>query len=679
MPPRAERSRLFEWYVRLVCLAGAVTIGATLVRADFRTMPGRHPLIFWVLAGCLTLSELRPIKWLRRSEGGEVTASWTFAFALLLVAPPAGALLCIAAASLVGDLTSKKPFTRAAFNAAQVTISLAAGAAVLIGAGQQHALLNADGPTFIWLPVAVLAAGAAFILNGLFTCTVLALYRDVPVWPMVKVGVWLNLSTDGMLLALAPIFVVVGERSLLLLPLLVITAWAVYRTSNLALERQHDANHDQLTGLSNRRVFREEVEEAILHAGRREQVVAVVLLDLDGFKAVNDQLGHHIGDLVLKEVATRLDDYRRATDGLARLGGDEFGMILPNDDAEAATVVATRLLELVEQPCVVAGFPVSVSGSFGIAVYPHHGTDVDTLIQHADVAMYLAKNTEQRVQTYNGDNDRTRRGRFDLLGDLQGAIDAHQLVMHYQPKVDLRTGDVTGVEALVRWQHPTLGLVPPDEFIGLAEHTDLIEPLTDAVLDLALAQLSLWHQQGIKLTVAVNGSARNLHDLSFPGRVETILRRHGVDPHWLELEITENTVVTDPVRTAIVLRSLRDMGVQLAIDDFGTGYSSLAHLRQLPVHIVKIDRSFVSDMLVRPEDGVVVRSIIDLAHNLGMTTTAEGVEDSGVLESLTLSGCDGAQGYVIARPTPPADLTPWLRERFALRALAARAAAAAAS
>jgi len=251
--------------------------------------------------------------------------------------------------------------------------------------------------------------------------------------------------------------------------------------------------------------------------------------------------------------------------------------------------------------------------------------------------------------------------------------------MHYQPKVDLRTGDVTGVEALVRWQHPTLGLVPPDEFIGLAEHTDLIEPLTDAVLDLALAQLSLWHQQGIKLTVAVNGSARNLHDLSFPGRVETILRRHGVDPHWLELEITENTVVTDPVRTAIVLRSLRDMGVQLAIDDFGTGYSSLAHLRQLPVHIVKIDRSFVSDMLVRPEDGVVVRSIIDLAHNLGMTTTAEGVEDSGVLESLTLSGCDGAQGYVIARPTPPADLTPWLRERFALRALAARAAAAAAS
>jgi diguanylate cyclase (GGDEF)-like protein len=423
----------------------------------------------------------------------------------------------------------------------------------------------------------------------------------------------------------------------------VITAWAVYRTSNLALERQHDANHDQLTGLSNRRVFRDEVEAALQQAARRGQKVAVVLLDLDGFKTVNDQLGHHIGDLVLKEIASRLDGYRRATDGLARLGGDEFGMLLPNDGADTATAVARRLLELVEQPCIVSGFPVSVSGSFGIAVYPHHGPDVDTLIQHADVAMYLAKNTEDRIQTYNGENDRTRRGRFDLLGDLQSAIDTNELVMHYQPKIDLRTGAVTGVEALVRWQHPALGLIPPDEFIGLAEHTDLIGPLTDAVLELAIAQLSDWHRQGIEVTVAVNGSAGNLHDLAFPTRVAEILRRHTVDPRWLELEITENTVVTDPVRTAAVLRALRDMGVQLAIDDFGTGYSSLAHLRQLPVQIVKIDRSFVSDMLLRPEDGVVVRSIIDLAHNLGMTTTAEGVEDSGVLESLTMSGCDGAQ------------------------------------
>ena len=438
------------------------------------------------------------------------------------------------------------------------------------------------------------------------------------------------------------------------------------RTERQAAQNQHQALHDALTGLPNRTLLRDRIGQAIRQADRELAPAALALLDLDRFKEVNDTLGHHYGDQLLVQVGQRLRAALRAVDTVARLGGDEFAVLLPRvATGEGALAVAGKLQAAMEQPFVLEGLSLEVEASIGVALYPEHGNDPEELLQHADIAMYVAKDTHAGFVLFDPTQDQHSPRRLALLGELRRAIDQHQLLLHYQPKVDTHSGQVLGVEALVRWQHPTHGLIPPGEFIPLAERTGLIEPLTHYVLDAALGQCHQWRQAGHELSVAVNVSARRLLDLDFPDQVAATLTRWRVPARLLVVEITESTIMADPTHALEILGRLSAMGVQLSIDDFGTGYSSMAYLKNLPVHELKIDRSFVAQMTSDSRDAVIVRSTVDLGRNLGLRVVAEGVEDQATWQALAALGCDAIQGYHISRPVPPDHLINWLEHQQA--------------
>ena len=430
----------------------------------------------------------------------------------------------------------------------------------------------------------------------------------------------------------------------------------------------HQAMHDELTGLPNRACFYDRTDQALRQAARDGTSTAVLLFDLNRFKEINDTLGHKYGDRLLCAIGPRIRQGLRDADTLARLGGDEFCVLLPRVEGLAAALqVAERVIGLLEEPFDIDGMTLAVDASCGIAIAPADGDSADLLLQRSDVAMYVAKDSHADVVVYNDELNVNTPARLALLGELRTAIARDQLVLHYQPKAALGSGEIQGVEALIRWQHPILGLIPPDRFIPLAEHTGLIKPLTTWVLHAALSQLRHWRDQTDQtvpadLSMAINLSTRSLLDDSFPSEVVAALDRWGVPAHLLELEITESAIMADPVRAYRLLTELAASGVKLAIDDFGTGYSSLAYLKNLPVDQLKIDRSFVSHMHDDPNDAIIVRSVIDLGHNLGLQTVAEGIEDLDTWEQLTNLGCDSAQGYFLARPMPAEQLGAWLRD-----------------
>ena len=431
---------------------------------------------------------------------------------------------------------------------------------------------------------------------------------------------------------------------------------------------EHQALHDALTDLPNRTLFHDRVHQALTSARRDHVPSAVMIMDLDRFKEVNDTLGHASGDELLKQVGIRLRDSLRESDTVARLGGDEFGVLLPKVlDSAAAVAVARKLRTTLEEPFTIHGLALQMEASIGIALYPDHGTNVQSLLQRADVAMYVAKEHPAGCEVYSRERDAYSPDRLTLLTELRRAIDRGQLVLHYQPKVDLRTGEIHGVEALVRWKHPERGMVPPDEFIPPAQKTGVIGPLTMFVLDEALRQCRNWALQGLELCVAVNLSTRNLLDVHLPDTVGELLSRWEVPPSLLGLEITESTILADPIRAMQILSRLDEMGVRLAIDDFGTGYSSLAYLKRLPVDELKIDKSFILGMEESENDAVIVRSTIDLGRNLGLRVVAEGVETSTAWNRLASLGCDIAQGYYLSRPIPAGELTEWVRARAVSR------------
>jgi diguanylate cyclase (GGDEF)-like protein len=440
------------------------------------------------------------------------------------------------------------------------------------------------------------------------------------------------------------------------------------RTQRQAADSTHQALHDALTGLPNRTLLRDRTDQAIRQADRELVSVALLLLDLERFKEVNDTLGHHYGDQLLLQVGQRLQATLREVDTVARLGGDEFAVLLPRiETGDGAVAVATKLQAALQEPFELEGLSLEVEASIGLALYPEHGSDPDELLQHADIAMYVAKDTHAGFMLFEPSLDQHSPRRLALLGELRRAIDNRQLVLHYQPKVDAHTGQMLGVEALVRWQHPDHGLIPPNDFIPLAERTGLIGPLTTYVLDAALHQCHDWRQAGHELAIAVNVSARSLLDLAFPDQVAGLLARWELPARLLVVEITESTIMTDPTHALEILGRLNIMGVQIAIDDFGTGYSSMAHLKTLPVHELKVDRSFVSHMVSNTRDAVIVRSTVDLGRNLGLRVVAEGVEDPATLQQLDGLGCDAIQGYYISRPVPPDDLIHWLEEYQAVK------------
>lgn len=421
------------------------------------------------------------------------------------------------------------------------------------------------------------------------------------------------------------------------------------------------AYHDALTGLPNRSALREKILQALTARDRQNRPLAFLLADLNRFKEINDTLGHRHGDTLLQLAARRIQRALSEQDVLARLGGDEFGVLLPAADAAVAEAVVRKILMAFETPILLDDIALEIELSIGVALFPDHGSDGDLLIQRAEVAMYQAKDNLKGYAFYAPEKDSYHPQRLALLGELRRAIDERQIFLAFQPKVDLRTGTLAGLEGLVRWNHPQRGLLTPDRFIALAERTGLIKPLTLCVLREALDQCNLWRRAGIVVPVAVNLSARNLEDLELPDQISELLRIYGVDPAQLELEITENSVMKDSAAAPEVLDRLSRMGLSISIDDFGTGYSSLSHLRRLPIDVLKIDKSFVLEMETDEDAALIVRSTIDLAHNLSLSVVAEGVESKATFERLRALSCDFAQGFYLSRPLPAEAMSRWIR------------------
>jgi diguanylate cyclase (GGDEF)-like protein/PAS domain S-box-containing protein len=436
---------------------------------------------------------------------------------------------------------------------------------------------------------------------------------------------------------------------------------------------EYQALHDPLTGLPNRVLFGERIGQAIRHARRNRTQLAVLLMDLDRFKEVNDSLGHPAGDQLLIEVSDRIGSAIRDSDTFARLGGDEFGLLLPElNDSNGVLPVLDRISAALDAPITVHTLPLAVEASIGIAMYPDNGDEAQVLIQRADVAMYEAKRDSTAACFFDQESHQYDTSRLTLVGELRRALERDELVLHYQPKALLDNSSVRSVEALVRWQHPTRGLIYPDAFIPIAQETSLIGPLTLHVVAMALRQGRIWRDDGLDLTIAVNLSTRNLLDRELPHRLEELLERANMPATSLELEVTESSMLANPKRAKVVLGELSALGIRLSIDDFGTGYSSLCYLRELPVDEIKIDRSFVMRMNEEHDDVAIVRSTIDLGRNLGLDVVAEGVETREIWDKLQELGCQTAQGYYLSRPVPAEMLTEWLRARSQL-ALAAAA------
>ncbi len=425
---------------------------------------------------------------------------------------------------------------------------------------------------------------------------------------------------------------------------------------------RHQALHDALTDLPNRALLHERIGAARGDAPDAPRPLALLLLDLDHFKEVNDTVGHERGDALLREVAARLQTVTRTGDTVARLGGDEFAVLLPGADAAGAARVAEAIRTALDAPLQVEGLLLRVGASIGGVLAPAHGLEGDTLLRRADVAMYVAKRLRRGYALYEPAQDQHSPERLALGGALRDAIERGALALHYQPQVDLASGRVTGVEALVRWPHPdpAQGLIPPDRFIPLAEQTGLIAPLTDWVLAEAIRQCRAWQRAGHLLAVSVNLSMWNLHDVTLPERVAALLREHGVAPAWLRLELTESALMAEPERAMGVLARLSGLGVGLAVDDFGSGYSSLAYLKTLPVDELKIDKGFVREMATDARDAAIVASTVALGHALGLRVVAEGIEDQATWDLLAGMGCDVAQGYYMSRPLPATDVQRWV-------------------
>jgi diguanylate cyclase (GGDEF)-like protein len=614
---------------------------------------------FAALSVGVVVGEMVPVRLPLRGGEEETNLSTVFAFALLIHSGLAAAAVAQVAASLVQDVVARKPVWRAAFNAGQYVLCLAAASEVLSASGL-HPGAGVGIATLRNVTAMVLAGGAFFAVNFLVVGAAVAGYQGTPLRTHLRNDLKTAVLMAGVSVSLAPLVLAALEQSPLLLALFVLPFIAVRRSGQLACDSAFQAMHDTLTGLPNRARFRRLVDEAIAGAEGAGRF-AVMLLDLNRFKDINDTLGHHYGDLLLQTAASRLRGGLRDSDVVARLGGDEFAVLAYG---EAPDAVAERLGGALRPVVELDGFLLELDASIGTARYPDDGTDLDTLLRRADVAMYTAKARNLGHVAYSAGIDEYDPARLALVADLRRGLEAEELVLYYQPKLDLRHRHVGAVEALVRWQHPRLGLLQPSAFVEMAEHTGLIKPLTHHVLRQALRQCAAWRADGVEIQVAVNVSPRSLLDRELAETVAAALEETGVAPAQLKLEITETAIMVDPDAALRVLNQLATMGVALSIDDFGTGYSSLAYLRRLPVDEVKIDRSFVENMARDDGDLAIVRSTIDLAANLGLAVVAEGVEDGETLEQLARLGCDEAQGYFIARPVPAAELAAWLTEQL---------------
>ena len=655
-------SRAFGPYLVVVHVLGLVSfvvalLGPVLGPDGQSAVP---PLTYAFLAVAVVVGELRPIVVPRGDSTDEITVSTTLALVLALLGPLWLAVLAQLVGVALEDLRVRKDLVKVTFNIAQYTLTLLlARAAYCLVAGEP--LLGASALALpADLPAAVLAGITYFAVNNGLAGTVSALASGQPVLAHLRADVRFQIATSGVLLAFAPVLVAALQTTVWLLPLALLPLLAVYLSAQLAADREHEALHDGLTGLGNRALLRLRAQATDHSDGPGH---ALLLVDLDHFKEINDTLGHPVGDDLLREVARRLTASMRPGDVVCRLGGDEFAVFALRDESPDGLHAAARVLTALEDTFLVDGARLDVDASVGVALHPEHGSDLDVLLQRADIALYAAKADRGTARLYDPEADLHTRERLALATELRDALATGAMFCVYQPKVDVATDVVVGVEALVRWRLPTGGVLMPDAFLGVAENTGLVRPLTMAVLEAALTDQAEWRRQGAPLELAVNISARHLHDVDLPGQVQRLLEAHGTAPESLVLEVTETAVMSDPVRALAVLDQLRALGVGLAIDDFGTGYSSLSYLHRMDVDELKIDKSFVMGLGDGQGNASIVRSTIELGHSLGLRLVAEGVEDEASLDLVREWGCDQAQGYLLSRPMPGEAVLGWLAAR----------------
>jgi diguanylate cyclase (GGDEF)-like protein len=632
-------------YLGTVALAGGLLLLIFALRGNARFFSTAPPE-FWTLAGMVLIGELLTVK-IRGYD--EVPSSTPFAYALLLAYGPVPAVLTQAGASLVAEIKDRKPVLRVGFRIGQQALCLAVAGAVLSGLTD----LPRDGfpPLHPFeVPGLFTAGGAYFVVYNLLTDVFPAAVGRESLPGLLRRDLGFQALTAAVFISLAPIILLTTRFDLAMSMLLVLPLIAIYKGGRDALISEHQALHDSLTGLPNRTLFRDRVQQAVTKGTRDGESIAVLFIDLDHFKDVNDTLGHRYGDALLRALAPRFQQTVRQSDTVARLGGDEFGLLLPDTTPAQASLVASKLLDGLKRPVRIERLSLQVAASIGIACCPAHGRDADVLLQRADVAMFEAKENRSGAELYSPSRDESSAERLVLAAELREAVEQSKLTLRYQPIVAIPSGEMAAVEALVRWQHPVKGTVSPDSFIPLAEHLGLIRTLTLGLVSQAAHQWRMWKRDGVDLSVALNISVRHLMSQDFASEMEALLAEAGLPPNRLKLEITESALMADPDQAAEVIRALSAIGIRIAIDDFGTGYSSLAYLNELPVHQLKIDRTFVGKMTTSTSAEIIVRSTVELAHNLGLEVVAEGVESEEALNGLARLGCDFAQGYHISRP-----------------------------
>ena len=637
-----------DLYITAVSLAAGALLLACAGRSAPQVSDGWGVLVLGV---AMMIAERLAVP-LPRS--GAVSVATIPHIVAVLLLPPSLSITAAGAAMLVDQLVGRAGLRKTVFNVSSVMLTVGVSAMVADWAGLQPDTLGRPDQ---WqqVPAFLLVAAVYYAATNLLVSTIVSISSGTPIrrslFDNATFAVPAELGVCGIGALVALLWVLSPPWILLILfPAVISQVTLMYISSSKRKSEQlhHQAHHDLLTGLPNRSSLMLRLEEMLARTSANP--FALLLLDLDRFKEVNDTFGHQTGDVLLREIGPRLRGVLRASDVLARLGGDEFALLLPETGAAAAVGVAEKLLHALDEPFGVDGYEFQIGGSIGIASFPVDGLSPTDLMRRADVAMYAAKRANLGTAVYATELDVNTPAQITLYGELRRAIEQDELRLHFQPKVDVCTGALSGVEALVRWQHPDRGLILPDQFIPMAERTGLIRPLGNWVLEAALRQSRAWERDGLAIQIAVNLGAYNLDDSNLAQAISGLLERYTVTADRLRVEITETMLMRDPDNARRVLEELRAAGVRVSIDDFGTGYSSLAYLKRLPADELKIDRSFIQHMAEDAGDTAIVRSVIALGHELGLVVTAEGVEDAVSLERLRAFGCDRAQGYYFARP-----------------------------
>jgi diguanylate cyclase (GGDEF)-like protein len=654
-------------YLGGVYAAGALALGGVVATARWDVSAYLLGLVV-VVALLMIASEFMPILVWSRGRTQEYTFSGAFALVLLQVAPLEWAVLPQAVAVLVEEVRQRRPAKVAAFNVAQnVLMFVLARLAMTAIEGAAH-----DASQLRQLAALALGAVVYFVVNNVLTGAILGLTSGTGVLASITAGMRREIPVTPIVLGLAPMFAASLQFSLWTAPLCLFLIGAVRAAAKISTEHEIAALHDALTGLPNRTLMLSRLNESLAAVDDDHQA-ALLMIDLDHFKEINDSLGHATGDELLSLVADRLTGAVGSDGTVARLGGDEFAIVLDDTTPDRAEALAQRVTGSLNRTFELAELTLTVAASVGVAMAPRRGADAGSLIRNVDQALYAAKEDRGRYVVYNPASAGHAVQKPALMSELRYGIDRGELRVYFQPKISVPTGRMIGVEALMRWDHPARGLLSPGLFLPAAENTPLIVPMTEQVIHESLAAVAHWRSQGLDLSVSVNLTARQVANLDLPRQIDAALSAYGLPGDALVVEVTESCLIANPVRTREVLNRLRSMGVGLSIDDFGTGYSSFTQLRDLPVSEIKIDKSFVTGVTGSSANAAIVKSAIDLGHNLGLYVVSEGVETYATLDALTDMGCDVMQGYLFAHPMPAEDLKLWSAAQVAQPAMLAGA------